>query len=110
MVGLLLTLSVMIDYWKTGVVLRFPTLIGSVMLVIAGLLLIVAGIILDIMAAEERKRIILARNQFAYLSRQQAASTRPDRPCRQRIPAADPNRAGSSPDQQSIGDSPTEAS
>ena len=110
MVGLVLTLSVMIDYWKTGVVLRFPTLIGSVMLVIAGLLLIVAGIILDIMAAEERKRIILARNQFAYLSRQQAASTRPDRPCRQRIPAADPNRAGSSPDRQSSGDSPTEAS
>ena len=50
-------------------VARFPTLIGAVMLVIAGLLLIVAGIILDVVAKNDRKTFILEANRVAYLKR-----------------------------------------
>lgn len=68
-VGLLLAASVTFEFWNTGVVMRFPTLIGSVMLVVAGLLLIVAGIILDVIAKDNRRSLILARNHFSYMRR-----------------------------------------
>ncbi|NMM95094.1 glycosyl transferase [Bifidobacterium sp. DSM 109957] len=68
-IGLVLTSSVTIDFWHTGVVLRFPTLIGAVMLVIAGLLLIVSGIILDVMAKNDRKLFVIDQNRFAFLQR-----------------------------------------
>ena len=68
-IGLVLTSSVTIDFWHTGVVLRFPTLIGAVMLVIAGLLLIVSGIILDVMAKNDRKSFVIDQNRFAFLQR-----------------------------------------
>ena len=67
LIGLGFLLSVMADFWTTGMVARFPTLIGSVMLIIAGLLLIVAGIILDVMAKNDRKAFVIDQNQFAYL-------------------------------------------
>jgi glycosyltransferase involved in cell wall biosynthesis len=67
--GLGFLLSVMIDFWKTGMVARFPTLIGAVMLVIAGLLLIITGIILDVIAKNERKTFILDSNKFSLLRR-----------------------------------------
>ena len=55
---------------QTGMVARFPTLIGAVMLVIAGLLLIITGIILDVMAKNDRKAFIVDANKFAMLKRQ----------------------------------------
>lgn len=67
--GLGFLLSVMLDFWKTGMVARFPTLIGAVMLVIAGLLLIITGIILDVIAKNERKTFILDSNKFSLLRR-----------------------------------------
>lgn len=54
---------------KTGVVLRFPTLIGAVMLVIAGLLLIITGIMLDVIAKNDRKSFVVNSNRFACLQR-----------------------------------------
>ena len=58
-----------LEFAKTGIVTRFPTLIGAVMLVIAGLLLIVTGIILDVMAKNDRKYFVVDANKFAYLKR-----------------------------------------
>jgi glycosyltransferase involved in cell wall biosynthesis len=69
LVGLGLTFSVMVEFWQTHAVLHFPTLIGAVMLVIAGLLLIVAGIILDVIAKNNRKEFIIEKNKFAFLKR-----------------------------------------
>lgn len=69
LIGLALTLWVTVEFAQTGMVARFPTLIGAVMLVIAGLLLIVAGIILDVMAKNDRKALILAANRFSYWKR-----------------------------------------
>lgn len=69
-VGLILCGSVGIDFMHTGMVARFPTLIGAVMLVIAGLLLIVTGIILDVMAKNDRKAFIVDANRFALMKRQ----------------------------------------
>ncbi|WP_190973721.1 glycosyltransferase family 2 protein [Bifidobacterium tissieri] len=68
-IGLGFGISVCIDFWNTGVVLRFPTLIGSVLLVMVGLLLIIAGIILDVMAKKDRKQYLVDKNMFAYMRR-----------------------------------------
>ena len=42
-IGIVLCGSVTVDFWHTGMVARFPTLIGAVMLVIAGILLFISG-------------------------------------------------------------------
>ena len=68
-IGLILTISVGIDFMHTGIVARFPTLIGAVMLIIAGLLLIVTGIILDVIAKNDRKTFVIDTNRFAFLKR-----------------------------------------
>lgn len=68
-IGLVLTISVMIDFLNTGMVARFPTLIGAVLLIIVGLLLIVAGIVLDVMARNDRKQFIVDANHFAMIRR-----------------------------------------
>ena len=69
LLGFLLTGSVLVDFWHTGMVSRFPTLIGSVMMIMAGLLLISTGIILDIMAKNDRKRFVIDANNAAFLRR-----------------------------------------
>lgn len=68
-IGLALCGSVTLDFWRTGMVARFPTLVGAVMLVITGLLLIIAGIILDVMAKNDRKTFILEMNRFSLTRR-----------------------------------------
>ena len=68
-IGIILCGSVTVDFWHTGMVARFPTLIGAVMLVIAGILLFIAGIILDVMAKNDRKAFIIDANQFAMMRR-----------------------------------------
>jgi glycosyltransferase involved in cell wall biosynthesis len=67
--GMGFCLSVAIDFWHTGIVTRFPTLIGAVMLIVAGLLLIITGIILDVIAKNNRKVFISDTNRFAFLHR-----------------------------------------
>lgn len=69
LIGLLLTAGVTMEFMRTGMVARFPTLIGAVMLIITGLLLIVAGIILDVMAKNNRKSFVIDQNRFAFLHR-----------------------------------------
>lgn len=69
-IGIVLCGMVTVDFWNTGVVARFPTLIGAVMLVIAGLLLFVTGIVLDVMAKNDRKAFIVEANNFAMQKRQ----------------------------------------
>ena len=68
-VGILLCGGVTYEFAKTGLVARFPTLIGAIMLVIVGLLLFATGIILDVIAKNDRKTFITDTNQFAYLRR-----------------------------------------
>ena len=68
-IGIILCTSVTMDFWHTGMVARFPTLIGAVMLVIAGILLFATGIILDVMAKNDRKAFIVDMNKFAMLHR-----------------------------------------
>ncbi|KFI71940.1 family 2 glycosyl transferase [Bifidobacterium minimum] len=64
-IGLFFTGSVAIEFWRTGMVARFPTLIGAVMLIITGLLCITTGIILDVVARNNRKLFIVECNGFA---------------------------------------------
>lgn len=47
LVGFGLAMWVFVDYWKTGFVARFPTLIGAIMLMIVGVVLISTGLILN---------------------------------------------------------------
>ena len=68
-IGIALCSIVTFEFARTGIVVHFPTLIGAVMLVIAGLLLVVAGIILDVMAKNDRKSFILSANQISYIKR-----------------------------------------
>lgn len=68
-IGILLCGGVTYEFTKTGLVARFPTLIGAIMLVIIGLLLFATGIILDVIAKNDRKTFITDTNQFAYLRR-----------------------------------------
>lgn len=67
--GLGACLPPFIEFWRTHLVTRFPTLIGAVMLIIAGLLFFIAGIILEILAKNERKRFIEQVNLFDFLRR-----------------------------------------
>lgn len=69
--GLGACLPPFIEFWRTHLVTRFPTLIGTVMLIIAGLLFFIAGIILEILAKNERKRFIEQVNLFDFLRRNQ---------------------------------------
>lgn len=48
LVGLGLFIPVLIEYWHTGLVPRFPTLIVACFLMLAGMLLFIAGMILDV--------------------------------------------------------------
>lgn len=68
-IGILLCGGVTYEFTKTGLVARFPMLIGAIMLVIVGLLLFATGIILDVIAKNDRKTFITDTNQFAYLRR-----------------------------------------
>ena len=68
-IGLVLCGLVTAEFVGTGMVARFPTLIGAIMLVIVGLLLIVTGIILDVIAKNDRKTFVVDANKFAYMKR-----------------------------------------
>ncbi|MCH4160348.1 MAG: glycosyltransferase family 2 protein [Bifidobacterium sp.] len=54
--------SVVLEFWRTGLVARFPTLLVSVLLILLGMLLIITGIILDVLAEQDRKRYIVDSN------------------------------------------------
>ena len=58
-IGLLLDGSVLTEYWQAGLVPRFPTLIGGSMMIVIGLLLWVVGLVLDVIARNEKRRLLL---------------------------------------------------
>ncbi|MFT8704640.1 glycosyltransferase family 2 protein [Bifidobacterium aquikefiricola] len=62
LLGGVLSIPIVIEFWKTALVPRFPTLIVCVLLVILGLLLIMTGIVLDVIAEQDRKKFIVDSN------------------------------------------------
>lgn len=65
--SLLLFLPVFAEFLKTGLVPRFPTLIVSVMMMLAAFLSIVCGLILDTNANNNRKNFEIALNVLRLL-------------------------------------------
>ena len=61
--GLWLTTSVWVDYWQTGVVARFPTLIASVMMIVFAFICLATGLILDVMDRRSREFSLRMVNQ-----------------------------------------------
>lgn len=55
-VGVALVVPVLAEYWQTGLVPRFPTLIVSVFLLLSALLSLFTGFILDVVVTKDRKR------------------------------------------------------
>jgi uncharacterized membrane protein len=53
---------VVFEFWRSGLVLRFPTLIVSVLLMLLGIMMVVTGIILDVLAEQDRKRFVIDSN------------------------------------------------
>ncbi|MDR1441838.1 MAG: glycosyltransferase family 2 protein [Bifidobacteriaceae bacterium] len=66
-VGLALGVPVGIEYFQTGQVPRFPTLIAAFFLLLAAMQLLVAGLILDTQARARRQSFELAVNQMSSL-------------------------------------------
>ncbi len=62
--SLVLGIPVFIDYFKTGLVLRFPTLIVSSMILVLAILLWVAGIILEIINKKHKQLYELYLNMI----------------------------------------------
>lgn len=55
-VGIIMVIPVLVDYFQTGLVLRFPTLFVSLFLLLAALLSLFTGLCLDVMVEKDRKQ------------------------------------------------------
>lgn len=55
-VGIALVIPVLVDYFHTGLVMRFPTLFVSLFLLLASLLSLFTGLCLDVMVEKDRKQ------------------------------------------------------
>lgn len=55
-VGIALVIPVLVDYFHTGLVMRFPTLFVSLFLLLAALLSLFTGLCLDVMVEKDRKQ------------------------------------------------------
>lgn len=62
LVGLLLFLPVLLEYFRTGLVSRFPTLIVSVGVLAVGMLLYMVGLILAVITKKHRQLYELLLN------------------------------------------------
>ena len=60
---MVLFVPVLIEYWQTGLVPRFPTLIASCTLLMLAMLLLVCGLILSSISANHRQLCELLRKQ-----------------------------------------------
>jgi hypothetical protein len=54
-VGTILVIPVLMDYFDTGLVMRFPTLFVSLFLFLAALQSFFTGLCLDVMVSKDRK-------------------------------------------------------
>jgi len=63
LIGLTFFIPVLIEYWNTGLVPRFPTLIGSCFIMLFGLMLFLVGLLLDVSKRhkDELFRLLLQR-------------------------------------------------
>lgn len=63
LLSMVLFVPVLIEYWQTGLVPRFPTLIASCTLLMLAMLLLVCGLILSSISANHRQLCELLRKQ-----------------------------------------------
>ena len=68
-VALILFVPILVEYFKTGLVPRFPTLITSGFLAVAGLLSLFTGLILDVIGSHQRKEFEMKLIAFDYENR-----------------------------------------
>ena len=66
-ISLILAIPVFIEYFKTGLVPRFPTLIVAVIMLVISLLLSVSGIILQVIVKKHKQLFEIMLNQAAIL-------------------------------------------
>lgn len=55
-VGIVMVIPVLVDYFQTGLVMRFPTLFVSLFLLLSALLSLFTGLCLDVMVEKDRKQ------------------------------------------------------
>ena len=65
LVGVGLLVPVLVEYFQTGLVPRFPTLIVSVFLLLAALLSLFTGLCLDVIVSKDRKNYELSLLRFS---------------------------------------------
>jgi len=70
-VGLVMFVPVLVEFFRTGLVPRFPTLIVSTVLFVCALLLLVCGFILDTVAKKHRQLFEINLNILYLLHRRQ---------------------------------------
>ncbi len=68
-ISIILYIPVFIDYWNTGLVPRFPSLIVASISLIISLLLSIAGIILQVIVKKHRQLFELQLNQICILKK-----------------------------------------
>ena len=68
-ISLILAIPVFIEYFKTGLVPRFPTLIVAGIMLVISLLLSVSGIILQVIVKKHKQLFEIMLNQAAILDR-----------------------------------------
>lgn len=66
-IGLVMFLPVLIEYFRTGVVPRFPTLIVSGVMITLAMLLLICGIILDTVAKKHKQQFEMNLNMLTLL-------------------------------------------
>lgn len=64
MVSLILMIPIFIEYFKTGLVLRFPTLIVSCFIMLTSILSLMCGIILQVIVKKDKQRYELYLNDL----------------------------------------------
>ncbi len=64
LIALIAFLPILLEYFKTGLVLRFPTLIVSGIVAVFGVLLWICGVILEVIIKKHRQLYELFLNQF----------------------------------------------
>lgn len=70
LVGLVMFVPVLVEFFRTGLVPRFPTLIVSTVLFVCALLLLVCGLVLDTVAKKHRQLFEINLNILHLLHRQ----------------------------------------
>ena len=70
-VGLIMFLPVLVEFFATGLVPRFPTLIVSTVLLICALLMLVCGLVLDTVAKKHRQLFEINLNMLNLLKKEE---------------------------------------